>query len=204
MRTATPQKFGVRMLRELPDLLKQKDVKEILNIPEFDKTIVRESTHSPLEADLSLIKDNKVVAELSVKASTGNLDYIIKSWRTERRNLDLLAILPLEGRKNSNITYYVALIVVPKILRRENPARIRKYLLSVINAKREEEKLDRLWPTDFSEISGAIRDFELLRKQDEILRKQDELLKRQEVMIKKFDRIIEILEKIYEELKASK
>ena len=222
MKSATPQRFGVRILRELPDILKQEDVRKTLGIPEFDKAIIKESTHSPLEADLTLIKNKNIACRLSVKASpTGNLDYIAKSWRNERTNLDLLAIIPLEGRRNGEIVYYVAMIRAPKIIKSEGPTRIKSYLLSVIDAKREGESLERLWPTDFSEISEDIKVFAFLKKQDEILRKQDEILHKQDEIlhkqdeilrkqeeflegqresIKKFDKMIEILEKIYEKL----
>ena len=219
MTTTTPQRFGVKILRELSEILSREDVKAALGIPDFDRALVRESTHSPLEADLTLLKEGEIVGRYSVKASpTGNLDYIVKSWRSERMSNDLIAIIPLEGRKDNETIYYVALILIPRMLKSEHPSRIKKYLRSVLDAKREGEKLDRLWPTDFIELSNALRDHQILQirdelatKQDEMLemqkmmlRKQDEMLEMQKMMLSKFDIMINILKKIYQELKRSK
>ena len=197
MISTTPQRFGVRILRELPETLSRKDVRGALGISDFDRFIIRESSHSPLEADLTLFRGKEIVGRYSVKASpSGNVDYIVKSWRSERSSNDLIAIIPLEGRKNSEVVYYVALILVPKVLKNERPSRIKAYLRNVLDAKMESEELDRLWPTDFVELTSAMRDHQILRVMEDLLKKQDEI-------IKKFGAMIDILKKIYEKIETS-
>lgn len=201
LQSTTPQRFGVRVVRELPEILKMRDARRALNIPNFDSVVIRETTHSPLEADLTLLHNKNVVGRYSVKATpTSNIDYVINSWRREHKAYDLIAIIPLEGRKDGESLFFVAIILVPKYLKNELPAKIKQYIYDVIEAKRIEEKLDRLWLTDFAEISNTVRYLSIAKKQDEMLKRQDEMLRKQDEMLRVLKEILKVLKDLRDKI----
>lgn len=202
MRGEAPQRFGIRIMRELPDLLSDEEVRSALEIPEFDDVIVREHSLMPMEADITLMKDGNVVKRYSVKATPrGNIAYVISSWRMERGDLDLMAIIPLEGRKNGEIVYYVAVILVPAFMKGRRFSEIRKCILDAIKTKMEDEGLEGLWITDFAEIASAIRDFTIIKNQNEMLRLQREFLVLQREYLRIQSKMLGLLEKIVEALR---
>ena len=197
LRKIDPRRFGVTIIRRMPDVLADPKVREILGIPEFTHAELKEKTHAPLEADITLYENNKVVAMFSIKSSpTGNIDYIVNSWRKERSMLDLLAILPLEGEKNSKVSYYTAIVLVPKYLKKEKPSIIKEYILRVIDIKREKEKLDKLFLTDFIEIANILRDSAIYRALEKIAEGQERIIKTQEMIIGSQEKIAEGQERI--------
>ena len=179
----TEPEMGVKILEYLPEILKEEKVQRELGLPEYDNIIIRPRKHASREADIELIRNNKPIARYSVKFSpSGRIDYCLKSWRSEKINFDLLALFPVRGIKKSQSLYYIVIVYIPKILKMDTLSRVRDFIWKLLDEKKIVEGLERLWTVNIREIAAALRDYEMLKKQDEMLKILREIL---EVLKKK-------------------
>mgnify|MGYP000126625138 CR=1 FL=1 len=193
----TEPELGVKAVDLLPTILKDKDVGRELGLPEFDRIIVRPRRHHSREADLTLLRDGEVVARFSVKFSpTGNIRYCIDSWRAERADADLLALVPVRGvrsdtesddfveaLKRGESIYYITITRIPSTMRRYPTRELLGLFDRLLGVKREAEGLRYVWRVNIREVARALRDYEMLRRQDEMLELQRETLRRQDEML---------------------
>jgi len=190
-------KLGVKIMSILPNVLREEDVKRDLGLPEFDRIVVKAGKHPPREADISLLRNDVVVGRFSVKFSpTGNIRYCIDSWKSERFDFDLLALVPVRAIKGGGESedlreilrsgesiYYVVITRVPVMLKQYPTRRLLDLYRRLLDSKKEAEGLKHIWRTNIVEVSRALRDYEIIRRQDEMLELQRETLRRQDEML---------------------
>ena len=191
----TELEMGVKIIEYMPQILKDEKVRRELGIPEFDEIIIRPGRHPAREADITLIKGKKPVMRFSVKFSpSGRIRYCLQSWKYERVDADLLALIPVRSIQKGKSFYYIAIIYIPRILRIYPIKKLGDLVGKLLDEKRKVEGIEMLWTINIKEIASALRDYEIINLQNEILKKQDEMLKKQDETIDVLRRILKVLE----------
>ena len=178
--------LGAKAVEALPEILMDERVRRNLGLPEFDRVIARSRRHPSREADITLLHGDNIVGRFSVKFSpTGNVRYCIEAWRCERLDIDLLALVPLRGVRSSvesedfrdvvgggESIYYISITRIPAILRHYPAGRLVGLFDRLLDLKREAEGLRYVWRVNIVEVARALRDYDLIRRQDEMLELQ--------------------------------
>ncbi len=187
----TEPEMGVKIIEYLPRVLRDEKVRRELGVPDYDEIIIRPGRHPAREADITLIKNKKITVKLSVKFSpSGKIRYCVQSWKYERADTDLLALVPVRAIISKKSRYYIAIIYVPRILRIYPTSKLSELINKLLDEKRKAENLEMLWTINIREVASALRDYEMLRRQDEMLKRQDEMLRRQDEMLKRQDEML--------------
>ena len=189
----TEPQMGIKIVGHLPQMLRDAKVKQELELPDYDKIRINPGKHPPREADIMLLKDRTPVARFSVKFSpSGSVRYVVESWKYERSKADLLGLIPLRAISDGKTLYFIALVRIPYVLSAYPVKTLVHFIRKLIDEKKEVEGFDLLWPVNIKEVSAALRDYEILRRQDEMLRKQDEMSKLQRDILKKQEKMLEL------------
>jgi len=193
----TEPQLGVKAVDLLPTILRNKNIQRELGLPEHDSVIVRSRRHRSGETDLTLLRNGRAVARFSVKFSpTGNIKYCIDSWKAERADADLLALIPVRGIR-SNVEsddlrealrhgesiYYITITRIPSAMRHRPTRELLGLFDRLLDVKRGVEGLRYVWRVNIVEVARALRDYEVIRRQDEMLELQRGTLRRQDEML---------------------
>jgi len=205
----TEPELGAKAVEILPEILMDERVRRDLGLPEFDRVVVKPRRHSSRDADVTLLRGDNVVGKFSVKFSpTGNVRYCIDSWRGERLDIDLLALVPLRGvrsgvesedfkdvMKRGESIYYISITRIPAILKHYPTRRLLGLFERLLDLKKEAEGLRYVWRTNIVEVARALRDYNIIRKQDRIVEMMNKMLELQRETLCVLKNVRDLLEK---------